>query len=141
MNINIFIAIYISLSIFIFADLNRNKNTVIDNKRDLMWQDNLDAKTYNTNWVSAIKYCKNLTLNKYTNWRLPHIDELLSIVDKSRYNPAIYPAFKNVAPLYYWSISTYKPSEINAWGADFGSGNDGAYHKTHSIYVRCVRFR
>lgn len=140
MNIKTFLVAYISLSIFIFADLNRNKNTVIDDKTNLMWQDNIKTRTYNTKWQNAIKYCEDLKLEGYTNWRLPRIEELLSIVDKSSYNPAIYPKFKNVVPLYYWSISPYRPSAINAWGADFSNGNDGAYNKTHSIYVRCVRF-
>lgn len=138
MNKNRFIILCIALSTFIFADLSRNKNMVIDNKTNLIWQDDIASKNHTAKWIDAKKHCKKLKLGGYTKWRLPNIIELLSIVDKHRYNPAMSSTFKNITPLYYWSSSPYKPSSINAWGADFSNGNDGAYNKSHSIYVRCV---
>ncbi len=110
----------------------------LDSKTNLIWQDNIDSKKKNVKWANAVRYCKDLRLDGYTNWKLPNIIELLSIVDKSKYNPAIYSTFKNVSPLYYWSSSPYVSNPINSWGVDFGTGNDGAYNKSHSIYIRCV---
>ncbi len=51
----------------------------IDPATGLMWpsRDNGKAVT----WHSAMKYCRNLHLAGYTDWRQPTLDELASLVD------------------------------------------------------------
>jgi len=76
-----------------------------------------------------------------SNWRVPTIKELLTLVDYSKWVPAV----KEDCPLpfenssYYWS-STNDANDTNyAWYVDFYNGRvDGSY-KTDSYYVRCVR--
>ena len=38
----------------------------------------------NNNWDSAKVYCSNSTLGGYSDWRLPNVDELLSITIPDR---------------------------------------------------------
>jgi len=38
-------------------------------------------------WSNAVKYCKNLSLAGYSDWRLPSIDELENIYDGSGSTP------------------------------------------------------
>jgi hypothetical protein len=45
--------------------------------------------TFGLNWESAKKYCKDLTIGQRKDWRLPTIQELLSIVDYSKFDPAL----------------------------------------------------
>lgn len=128
-----------SLAVGLNAEFLRDdaKNIVTDNKTGLMWQD--DAIGNQVDWNTAITTCENLTLGGYDDWRLPNIRELKSIVDKSRFNPAISPNFI-IASSYIWSSTTYVAYPDYAWFVYFGmSGDDGAFDKTNNNYVRCVR--
>jgi len=117
-------------------------NTVKDYDTGLMWQDNSDAKTIKRDWQGAKAYCQELTLTGYSDWRLPTIKELHSIVDITREYPAIKKIFKNVASKDYWSATEYLPYAKKAWRVDFGVGS--SYHAADmfkEFFVRCVRGR
>lgn len=112
-------------------------NTVVDQGTGLEWQKNDDATP--RNWQSALAYCENLSLDSKTDWRLPNIRELKSIVDVNRYYPAIAPAFTSRLA-YYWSATTVTNyPAISAWTVSFANGDDNWYVKAKSFYVRCVR--
>ena len=77
----------------------------------------------------------------YTDWRLPNVRELMSIVD---YGAAAAPrinttAFPGAVSDYYWTSTTYVPTTTNAWYVYFNSGSVYYNLKTTSSYVRCVR--
>jgi len=76
---------------------DNSKEVVVDKSTNLMWQDDNDVKSITKTWVEAINYCENLTLGGYTDWRLPNINELKSIVDYTKAEPAISSEFSNVA--------------------------------------------
>lgn len=113
------------------------KDVVLDKQRKLMWQDDSSASTVEETYVNAKKYCEDLAFAGYTNWYLPNINELKSIVKADNYPRSIVKAFKNVAPNYYWSSSEYT-SEY-AWIVLFIYEDVVYYHKNDSSYVRCVR--
>lgn len=118
---------------------HNGNNTVTDNATGLMWQDNTDAKDLTKAWADAINYCETLSLGGHSDWRLPSIEELVSITDKGRVNPSIDPSFANVASSNYWSSTTNVSNSDNAWNVNFNNGNDNNNNKTGSNYVRCVR--
>ena len=112
-------------------------NTVVDQGTGLEWQKSDDATP--RNWQNALAYCENLSLNSKTDWRLPNIRELKSIVDVNRYYPAIDPVF-TCQPSSYWSATTVtNPPATSAWIVNFANGDDNWYIKTNSYRVRCVR--
>ncbi len=115
------------------------KEVVIDQNRKLMWQDDASVKTTKKDWSGAINYCDNLNFAGYSDWRLPKIDELESIVDDTKYNPAIKTGFKNIASGVYWSSSPRISDSSNAWNVNFSSGYDAWNAKSGSDLVRCVR--
>ncbi len=113
---------------------------VIDNINRLMWQDDAVAKTMSKNWQEAIEYCENLTLAGYSDWRLPNINELESIVDYDRYNPSIEQTFQNVTNQRYWSSTTPDTGTSYAWTIHFYYGHDLWNPKlSDTDHVRCVR--
>jgi hypothetical protein len=76
----------------------------------------------------------------WSDWRLPEIKELETIVDYSIYNPSINTTyFTNTANVRYWSSTTYATSTSGAWIVNFSDGNSNHDTKTNSRYVRCVR--
>ncbi len=130
-----------SLTLSLQAEFLRDatKEIVLDTKTNLVWQDNSEAKTITKTWSEAISYCENLTFASYDDWRLPNINELKTIVDSSRYSPAIKSQFVNVASSYYWSSTTYASYTSYAWFVYFNVGGTDDYDKALSGYVRCVR--
>ena len=73
--------------------VDNSDGTITDTSTGLMWQKATAPGTYT--WEQALTYCENLTLpaGGYSDWRLPNRNELQSIVDYSRYNPAIDTTF------------------------------------------------
>jgi hypothetical protein len=76
-------------------------------------------------------------LGGHSDWRLPRIDELETLVDYTRYDPAINSVF-DCHLGYYWSSST-SAFAASAWHIIFGDGYAGWYDKTDYSYVQCVR--
>ena len=112
--------------------------TVTDASTGLMWQQ--DGST-SKSWSEALAYCEALNLGGYTDWRLPNIKELRSLVDYSRYNPAINTTyFPNTAASWYWSSTSLAYYTSGAWVMHFDDGYGfGYYYKDHANYVRAVR--
>ena len=120
-----------------FAGVTKSGDIVTDNDTKLIWQDDNDIKSLK--WEESINYCENLALGGYSDWRLPNKNELLSIVDLNKYNPAIKDGFKNTKNSRYWSSSSFAGNSGYAWHVNFDSGYTYGNYKTDSCYVRCVR--
>ena len=128
--------ITLGLSSLIWADLSKVGNVVTDSSTGLEWQD--DAIGTTMTWESAITHCEGLSLDG-GGWRLPTVNELVSLVDDSTHNPAINPVFQNTASDNYWSSTTSASRTYYAWGVDFSYGSQGNGNKRYNLYVRCVR--
>jgi len=98
------------------------------------------AKCTDTTGDTAATYCSTLTLGTHTDWRLPTIEELLNIADRSDGNTDIdTTVFQNVALGSYWTYSTVVDKERHAWVVYFNDGDDSWIDKSGDYYVRCVR--
>jgi hypothetical protein len=120
--------------------VDNHDGTVSDTLTGLMWQQGDGQNDQGgRNWEQALAYCEGLNLAGKGDWRLPNYRELASVVDYSRYNPAINPLFSSRGN-YYWSSSTYVGYPDDACIVYFYVGDVGAYYKTNTNnYVRCVR--
>ena len=121
----------------LFAKFNVVNEIVIDTDTGLIWQ-----KTYvsSKKWQEALDYCENLIYAGYSDWRLPNKDELITLINYDRVNPAS--DFPNMPSRSFWSSTTKTRSTDEAWEVDFSEGNlsSNTYHlKTSHGNVRCVR--
>ncbi|MCI5209283.1 MAG: DUF1566 domain-containing protein, partial [Candidatus Electrothrix sp. ATG2] len=136
----------VALSIGPYTD---NDDTVHDQSTGLSWQRQtadinqdgyISADLYPTGdmveWEQALSYCANLSFAGKTDWRLPNIRELKSIIDHSMIGPAMNAIFQGEGG--YWSATTPATSS-QARYVSFYRGRDYSYSKYEEGYVRCVR--
>lgn len=95
--------------------------TVIDKSTGLMWMRCTYGQGFKdndciglpetTNWKEALNIAENSTYAGYSDWRLPNIKELFSIVENSCSAPAInLTVFPNTSAGALWSSSPYRAS-------------------------------
>ena len=118
--------------------LMHGNGTVTDTATDLMWAQCAeglsgsactDGGAANFTWEEALIRARDSGLAGYTDWRLPNLKELFSLVEERCVNPAINLAvFPNTPASYFWSASPSADSSHFAWivgfmngGADYGS--------------------
>jgi hypothetical protein len=94
-----------------------------------------------TDTEDFINALNNKAFGGYTDWRIPDIYELGSIVDLSRsgivFQKKMFPNNRND---YYWSSMTSAYTEYFAWRVSFVEGRyDMSYMKDTSLYARAVR--
>lgn len=123
-----------------YLERNDSYEVVIDSEYKLMWQDNIDVKTIKMNWTDAKKFCNNLNLGSFNDWRLPSKNELITILDTYEHNPIISTIFKHKKVGLYWSITEWENNPKSfAWFISFAYGQSYVYLKDSQYYVRCVR--
>lgn len=112
--------------------------TITETKKGLIWS----TKTSNEamNWESALKYCEDYSLAEYSDWRLPKIEALRSIVDYTKWNPAIEEnLFDDALVLFYWSSTSNANNPGKACKVFFTTCIDSSQLTSSSYYVRPVR--
>ncbi|WP_026318015.1 Lcl C-terminal domain-containing protein [Algicola sagamiensis] len=135
------------------TELTDNKDgTVTDTGAGLMWQRCSFGQTWNSsasacdgfalrrNWENALQAAMDSTYAKYTNWRIPNVKELASLVERNCVDPAINATiFPNTKSENYWTSSSDTNTPARAWSYAFYSGKNNTKAKTITLYVRMVR--
>lgn len=156
------ILILIIIFNFSYANFVRDStyNIVLDTNTNLIWEDtpnvteDYKTKTVNgqTNWKATLEYCNNLVINNLTNWRVPNINELKTLIHYNTTRPQLYSDFKfigtiqNGSELYYISSSPLLSDATQVWRINFYTGATLTGKKDNSsatptIYLRCVTNR
>ncbi|MEA3521347.1 MAG: caspase family protein [Campylobacterota bacterium] len=105
-----------------------------DPQTQLYWQDEIQKTSLINYWSDAValswdeakRYCEDLTLNDYRDWRLPTLPELFGIIDYERYEPAIDKHIQNVASGFYWTDSKVVPDTSGFFSNMFGGSDEKA---------------
>jgi hypothetical protein len=129
-------------------------NVVIDSITRLEWQAQL-PKVYPgctgmhpngmqgdcCTWLEAAAYCKSYGEQfGQTGWRLPTKIELESIVDETKYAPAIDTFYFPETPIHaFWTSTSFTGLADNAYYVGFGTGVSSFTETKSKADVRCVR--
>jgi hypothetical protein len=143
--------------------------TVKDNLTGLVWLKkanyiNTDYSGFDTDgtagdgrvtWQHALDFVAAMNAGTYgncgqTDWRLPNVQELQSLIDYGRANPALCNAagtgqwtsgdpFNGVQSYFYWSATTWADGTTSAWGVALHVGTVGANVKSATYLAWPVR--
>ncbi len=82
-----------------------------------------------------------MELRKYSNWHLPKLEELTSIVEGNKSDPSIDSGkFFNTKSSPYWTSTLAVLKNNYAYYVEFNQGNIFSIPKNwNEVYVRCVR--
>jgi len=125
-----------------------------DNVTGLMWKRCSEGQSWSGTtctgaaatyiWQGALQQAETLNNGSgfagYTNWRVPNLKELNSIVEEQCRTPIINAAlFPTTTSNIYWSASPEAGTTDSAWGVKFSNGLDVRLSVSVSSSVRLVR--
>jgi hypothetical protein len=132
---------------------DQGDGTIVDTKTNLQWMRFALGQTWNGkinlseakryNWQEALNAADDLNQTGgfagYTDWRVPTIDELKTLIERGK-KPAINHAMFPATPLsLFWSSTVAVNVNNSAWAVYFYGGSAYWYGKTSYYYLRLVR--
>jgi Protein of unknown function (DUF1566) len=151
----------------ILGSLTNNGNgTATDGETGLMWQN--PPSNIHLNWLQAIDYCESLDLGGRTDWHLPTISELRSLIRDCPYTvtdgscgvtddcldsscrdsscggcagsePCYWDVTLEGDCSWYWSSSEQSDDVNNAWDVMYDNSYFANDDKLSTFNARCVR--
>ena len=113
---------------------------VLDKKTGLIWERSPDATKMH--WRSAYGHCAGREVGGRKGWRLPTMEELLTLVDTNESDPALPSGhlFSNVQSGFYCSSSTDLAYPDIQYGVNFRNGTwTSTFDEGNQVCVWCVQ--
>ncbi len=121
-------------------DFEVSATTVKDKRTGLIWQ---KEKITNKSWEQALTYCKGLNNETESGWRLPNINELMSLLnfDKEEEPYSYFPEIVETTDYNsFWSSTTDASNQAQAWALTPIYGEASATAKSwDQNFVKCVK--
>lgn len=112
--------------------------TVLDKLTGLVWTKLADLTSKTVAWKSALDTIKTMNDDKafdYSDWRLPNIRELESLIDAGSHSPALpHGHLFNKVRKFYWSSTTSTYDPRYAWVLYMEDGSVGVGYKPNSSF-------
>lgn len=123
-----------------FTD-NQN-GSILDNETGLLWQKTADDNL--KNYSDSERYCADLSLGNNTDWRVPTINELLTLSDDSLTQPTENEGFtpiENMTTIGYWSSTPNVGEPSYVWYLALQQWFHSYYYHVDSPgpAIRCVQ--
>lgn len=115
------------------------RNVIIDNEINLMWQ--VSKEPVKSDFKGAHRYCDELNLAGFTDWRLPDMTELERFV-LGYINGAFSDINLQLATAQdsgYWTRQMSVDSAANVWIVTAKEARIKESMPTSQLHVRCVR--
>ncbi len=109
----------------------------LDFKSGLMWAAHDNGR--DIDWRRATRYCNDLELASYSDWRLPTLDELEGLYRRMSASQFKVPAEIRLTSCCPWSST--KKNEDSAWNFNFRYRKpfSGSLSYTYDLRALCVR--
>lgn len=138
-----------------FTVISEATEYVVDNTTGLAWARCVVGQSWDSTlqsctgeplrltWQEALQQATTYRAGNHTDWRLPNVKELVSVVERQCVEPAanldLFPAAPDDR---YWSSTPYTGSDstTTAWAVAFYNGRIDTSEKTSDFYVRMVRY-
>jgi hypothetical protein len=133
--VRILFLILISISLAFSADWVKAKESVIDNKNHLQWQDTQSVQGYSDIWKKSRVHCKELNLAGHNDWRLPTKSELVTL-GKATKGKSLFTYMKKEV---FWTSEGDVSDDVNAFTVYSGNGFVSSNDKCDESYAICVR--
>ncbi len=111
-----------------------NGTEILDRKTGLIWQRAIEK---NLTHEEALEHAEQVALETGLNWRVPTIDELSSLLDRTRSFPAS--GFPDMPSETFWSSLPYVGGIDLAWVVYFSYGFVSSSSCNYGYAVRLVR--
>lgn len=136
-----FLFLTIVILMNLYGGFTQHRDIIYDGNTNLDWQNNINNAVRLQAWNDAYTYCRNSNDGGYNDWRLPNVNELISIVDVAKSDPAIDDIFSYTSSASYWSSTSLSTTAGRVgWVVGFNSGlSVGLSGESNEQYVRCVR--
>jgi hypothetical protein len=120
--------------------VDNGDGTITDARNGLTWSKATLCKE-EIDHAQAEKICAELDLAGHNDWRLPTVDELFALADRTRTEPAIdTEAFPDTQSDWYWTSTISAWSSGDAWFVGFSFGDADYYRRDGNFaFVRAVR--
>ena len=115
-------------------------DVVKDNETGLMWEKAPPNADYDQSQAKA--YCETLTTGTFTDWRLPSLRELTTLIDPTIWSPALPSPSFSIPGKWYWSDTPLYGAPTSFLAVDFATGfsqNETTASPYTSPRMRCVR--
>ena len=117
-------------SIHIPVYIDNGNGTITDTITGLMWQKSDGGER---SFAAALAYADSLSLGGYTNWRLPLPQEIVSVFNLQKNNPAMDVTFFPSTGAEYWWTSTRQTGDTSKVWCGNAGGGIGNHLKTETI--------
>ncbi|MBW2276005.1 MAG: DUF1566 domain-containing protein, partial [Deltaproteobacteria bacterium] len=118
---------------FLLDETTTDEVVVVDQATGLNWQ---QLHEPNQSWQEALEFCEGLGYGGHSAWRLPTVNELRSLLNHA--NATTLSDFPGMAPLDFWTSTTFVYSGSYADYVGFGNGYISNAPKANNSNVRCV---
>ncbi len=108
------------------------------------WEESTSSCTGNAEqvtWQQALLAAKSATDGSFSDWHLPNIKEMATLVERQCVDPAINPTlFPQALSENYWTNTSDENQPEHAWAFAFYSGKNNLKNKQADVFVRFVRY-
>jgi hypothetical protein len=133
--------------------------TVTDTRTGLMWKRCAEGETWNAGtctgtasmfpWEGALGQAATTHFAGHSDWRLPNVKELRTLVEECRRGPAINSTIFPETPssffwsstpgIYVWDGNPWVQHQIISWGISFDDGRTNFAQRDYASSARLVR--
>lgn len=120
-------------------------NAVLDRSTNLIWETDANGSSSGASWADAQSACHSRLLSEHFGWRLPKVEELLTLLSPLHgvHAPNPFTDVTTATNAFYWSASEVPTDNgdvsTSAYGVPFGIPGAVPHPKTNLGKIWCVR--